>query len=202
MIARKKPRKQSDVDSDDEHRKCLRIVTFEGTIDSEIMEKKSFIARLNKMMEDDVLNGLEKGLKCWLTTTQQIGQTDSPSLTGIRKLVHKQTALLATPYHPRTSGQTENTNRAIKRILERTVNENRKEWADKLDDALWAFRTAYKAPIQSTPFRIVYGKACHMPLEMEHKAYWALKEVNVDLDATGKHRFQQLGGNSRDRLEA
>ncbi|GKB08656.1 reverse transcriptase domain-containing protein, partial [Tanacetum coccineum] len=109
---------------------------------------------------------------------------------------------LATPYHPRTSGQTENTNRAIKRILERTVNENRKEWADKLDDALWAFRTAYKAPIRSTPFRIVYEKACHLPLEMEHKAYWALNEVNVDLDAAGKHRFQQLGGNSRDRLEA
>ncbi|GJV43613.1 reverse transcriptase domain-containing protein [Tanacetum coccineum] len=53
-----------------------------------------------------------------------------------------------------------------------TINGNRKEWADKLDDALWAFRTAYKAPIGSTPFRIVYGKACHMPLEMEHKAYW------------------------------
>ncbi|GJU98128.1 reverse transcriptase domain-containing protein [Tanacetum coccineum] len=82
---------------------------------------------------------------------------------------------LATPYHPQTSGQTKNTNRAIKRILERTVNENRKEWADKLDDALWAFRTAYKTPIGSTPFKIVYGKACHLPIELEHKAYWALK---------------------------
>ncbi|GJY21588.1 reverse transcriptase domain-containing protein [Tanacetum coccineum] len=94
---------------------------------------------------------------------------------------------LATPYHPQTSGQTENTNRAIKRILEKTVNENRKEWADKLDDVLWAFRTAYKSPIRSTPFRIVYGKACHLLLEMEHKAYWALKNVNLDLDTTGKH---------------
>ncbi|GJY58837.1 hypothetical protein Tco_0458729 [Tanacetum coccineum] len=53
MIARKKPRKQSDDDSDDEHRKCLKIVTFEGTIDSEIMEKKSFIARLNKVSSPD-----------------------------------------------------------------------------------------------------------------------------------------------------
>ncbi|GJR90910.1 hypothetical protein Tco_0214921 [Tanacetum coccineum] len=53
MIARKKPRKQLDVDSDDEHRKCLRMVTFEGTIDSEIMEKKSFIARLDKVSSLD-----------------------------------------------------------------------------------------------------------------------------------------------------
>ncbi|GKC41082.1 reverse transcriptase domain-containing protein, partial [Tanacetum coccineum] len=88
---------------------------------------------------------------------------------------------LDTPYHPHTR-QTENTNRAIKRILERTVNGNRKEWEDKLDDALWAFRAAYKAPIGSTPFRIVYGKACHLPLEMEHKAYWAPQR--------SKHRFR------------
>ncbi|GJV67514.1 reverse transcriptase domain-containing protein [Tanacetum coccineum] len=96
---------------------------------------------------------------------------------------------LATPYHPQTSGQTENTNRAIKRILERTVNENIKEWADKLDDALWAFGIAYKTPIGTTPFKIVYGKACHLPIELEHKAYWAPKNVNLDLDVAGKHRF-------------
>ncbi|GJW85842.1 retrovirus-related pol polyprotein from transposon TNT 1-94 [Tanacetum coccineum] len=63
---------------------------------------------------------------------------------------------------------------------------------DKLDDALWAFRTAYKTPIDSTPFRIVYKKACHLPIKLEHKAYWALKDINLDLDAAGKHRFLQL----------
>ncbi|GKC26175.1 reverse transcriptase domain-containing protein [Tanacetum coccineum] len=78
--------------------------------------------------------------------------------------------MLAIAYHSQTNGQMENTNRAIKPILERTVNGNRKEWADKLNDALWAIRTAYKSPIGSTPFRIVYGKACHLRIEMEHKA--------------------------------
>nr|GEV12637.1 reverse transcriptase domain-containing protein [Tanacetum cinerariifolium] len=66
---------------------------------------------------------------------------------------------LATPYHPQTSGQVEVSNRGLKCILERTVGENRASWSDKLDDALWAFRTAYKTPIGCTPYKLVYGKA-------------------------------------------
>nr|GEV43985.1 reverse transcriptase domain-containing protein [Tanacetum cinerariifolium] len=53
-------------------------------------------------------------------------------------------------YHPQTSGQVEVSNRGLKRILERTVGENRTSWSDKLDDALWAFRTAFKTPIERT----------------------------------------------------
>ncbi|GKC38395.1 reverse transcriptase domain-containing protein [Tanacetum coccineum] len=79
---------------------------------------------------------------------------------------------LTTPYHPQMSGQVEVTNRGLKIILERTVGENRASWSDKLDDALWAFRTAYKTPIGCTPYKLVYGKACHLPVELEHKAYW------------------------------
>nr|GEU32307.1 hypothetical protein [Tanacetum cinerariifolium] len=84
---------------------------------------------------------------------------------------------LSTAYHPQTSGQVEVTNRRLKRILERTVGENRASWSDKLEDALWAFRTAYKTSVGYTPYRLVYGKACHLPLELEHKAYWALKHA-------------------------
>nr|GEU51369.1 reverse transcriptase domain-containing protein [Tanacetum cinerariifolium] len=78
---------------------------------------------------------------------------------------------LATPYHPQTIGQVEVSNRGLKRILEREVGENRASWSDKLDDALWAFRTAYKTPIGCTPYKLVYEKACHFPVELEHKAY-------------------------------
>nr|GEV95880.1 retrovirus-related Pol polyprotein from transposon 17.6 [Tanacetum cinerariifolium] len=95
---------------------------------------------------------------------------------------------LATAYHPQTSGQVEVSNRGLKHILERTVDENRASWSEKLEDALWAFRTAYKTPIGCTPYKLVYGKSCHLPIELEHKAYWALKHANFDLKIADDHR--------------
>ncbi|GJS68377.1 reverse transcriptase domain-containing protein [Tanacetum coccineum] len=95
---------------------------------------------------------------------------------------------LATAYHPQTSGQVEVSNRGLKRILERTVGENRASWSDKLDDALWAFCTAFKTSIDCTPYKLVYGKSCHLPIELEHKAYWALKHATFDLKTVGDHR--------------
>nr|GFB84939.1 reverse transcriptase domain-containing protein [Tanacetum cinerariifolium] len=99
---------------------------------------------------------------------------------------------LSTTYHPQTSGQVKVTNRGLKRILERTIGQNRASWLDKLDNALWAFRTAYKTPIGCTPYKLVYGKASHLLIELEHKAYWALKQTNFDLSVTGDHRKIQL----------
>nr|GEV26326.1 reverse transcriptase domain-containing protein [Tanacetum cinerariifolium] len=99
---------------------------------------------------------------------------------------------LATPYHPQTSGQVEVSNHGLKRILEREIGENHASWSNKLDDALWAFRTAYKTPIGCTPYKLVYGKTCHLPLELEHKAYWALKHANFDLKTAGDHRKIQI----------
>nr|GEV03834.1 DNA-directed DNA polymerase [Tanacetum cinerariifolium] len=99
---------------------------------------------------------------------------------------------LATPYHPQTSGQVEVSNRGLKRILERAVGENRASLSDKLDDAHWEFRTAYKTLIGCTPYKLVYEKACHLPVELEHKAYWALKHANFDLKTAGDHRKVQI----------
>ncbi|GKA74959.1 reverse transcriptase domain-containing protein [Tanacetum coccineum] len=109
---------------------------------------------------------------------------------------------LSTAYHPQTSGQVEVSNRGLKRILERTVGENRASWSDKLDDALWAFRTAYKTPIGCTPYKLVYGKACHLPIELEHKAYWALKHANFDLKTAGDQHKVQLNELSELRDQA
>nr|GEY96201.1 DNA-directed DNA polymerase [Tanacetum cinerariifolium] len=75
---------------------------------------------------------------------------------------------------------------------EREVGENHASWSDKLDDALWAFRTAYKTPIGCTPYKLVYGKAFHLPVELDHKAYWALKHANFDLKTVGGHRKIQI----------
>nr|GEW41631.1 reverse transcriptase domain-containing protein [Tanacetum cinerariifolium] len=117
---------------------------------------------------------------------------DAAAVAHAKFSLYGVTHRLATAYHLQTSGQVEVSNCGLKRILERTVGENLASWSKKLDDALWAFRTAYKTPIVCTPYKLVYGKSCHLPIELEHKAYWALKRVNFDLKTAGDHRKLQL----------
>ena len=95
---------------------------------------------------------------------------------------------ITTPYHPQTSGQAETSNKQIKNILQKTVNETGTTWKDKLHGALWAYRTAYKTPLGMSPYQLVYRKTCHLPVELEFKAHWAIKRWNMDFEAARKKR--------------
>ena len=99
--------------------------------------------------------------------------------------------LMGLSYHSQSNEKAEISNREIKKIMEKIVNASRKDWSIKLDDAPWAYRISYKTPIGMSPYKIVYGKPCHLPLELEYKAMWAIKKLNCDFQAERKRDYSK-----------
>ena len=99
---------------------------------------------------------------------------------------------VTTPYHPQVNGKVEVINREVKSIIKKKFRPYRKDWAHKLPNALWAYRTAYKTSIGMSPLWLIFRKACHLPVELEHPAYWAIKKLNLSMDEAGKQRLLQL----------
>ncbi|XP_016679220.1 uncharacterized protein [Gossypium hirsutum] len=95
-------------------------------------------------------------------------------------------------YHPQTNRQAEFSNRQLKQILEKVVNPTHKHWLFRLDEALWAYQITFKTPLGMSPFKLVYGKPCHFPVELEHKTYWAIKKLNIDWSAVGTNCLLEL----------
>nr|GEW04348.1 reverse transcriptase domain-containing protein [Tanacetum cinerariifolium] len=167
-------------DLKDEEKIALVKISMEDDFKPAVQHQRRVNPKIHELIKKEVLKLLDAGLIYPIS--------DSPWVMLKYGVTHR----LAIAYHPQTSGQVEVSNRGLKRIWERTVGENHASWSDKLDDALWAFRTAFKTTIGCTPYKLVYGKACHVPIELEQKAYWALKHCNYDLLTAGDHQKVQL----------
>ena len=107
---------------------------------------------------------------------------------------------VASPYHPQANGQVESTNKVIEVILTKTVKSHHRDWADRLPEVLWAYRTTWCNTIGFSPYDLVYGKSAIFPIEFEIKTLKTATEVNLVVTKAQKRRLNQLNELDENRL--
>ena len=151
---------------------------------------------LPKATEDAVANFLYEDIFVrfgvpWEIVTDQGAQFTSrliESITEQFKIKH----WMSTPYHPQANGQVEVTSRVLEAILTKTVQHHHKDWADRLPEALWAYRTTWRNTTGFTPYELVYGKSVVLPIEFEIKTLRISLQVGLDLSEAQQHRLEQI----------
>ena len=93
------------------------------------------------------------------------------------KIKHKK----STPYHPQANGQVESTNKVFENIVIKTVKMHRKDWSEKLNEALWDYRITWKNTIGFSLYQLVYGKEVLLPIEFQIHTYRITTELGLDL---------------------
>eukprot|EP00253_Pinus_taeda_P006532 PITA_06532 len=113
---------------------------------------------------------------------------------------HKIKHRTSTPYHPQANGQVEVTNRTLEGILTKVVSSNRKDWADRLVDATWAYNTTWKTTTWFTPYELVYEKRALLSIEFEYNTLRMAAQLDLDLSHAQRERLLQLNGLDEHRM--
>jgi len=152
-----------------------------------------------------VLKFLKKHIFTWFRTPRAIISYGGKHFINqlVRNILVKDGVYhkMATTYHPQINGQVKVSNREVKQILHKIVNAQRNDWAMQLDDALWVYMIV-STPIGTSPYHLVFGKACYLLVELEHQAYWKLKKMNLDPQLAGRKHMVQLHELEEFRLHA
>ncbi|GJY58800.1 reverse transcriptase domain-containing protein [Tanacetum coccineum] len=173
---------------------CTHKILMEDDFKPAIQHQRRVNPKIHEVIKKEVIKLLDAGLIYPISDSPWVEAKVLPTNDArvVVKFLKSLFARFGTPRAIFSNRGTHFLNDQLAKVMLKTVGENRAFWSDKLDDALWAFRTAFKTPIGCTPYKLVYGKACHLPIELEHKAYWALKHCNFDLKTTGDHRKVQM----------
>eukprot|EP00253_Pinus_taeda_P032239 PITA_32239 len=108
----------------------------------------------------------------------------------------------STPYHPQANGQVESTNKVIEGIITKIVHLHKRDWVERLLEALWTYKTTWRNTTGHSPYELIYGKEVLLPIEFQVKTFKMAVQLGMDLSKAQKHRMEQLNELDEIRQEA